>query len=61
MMCRKSCGEREGSCRCAAGVPCDEAPEVEAPSGNEREARVADPLAGKPGRDLEGFEIGGEE
>lgn len=59
-MCRKSCGEAEESCRCAAEVPCDEATEVEAPSGNEREARAADPLAGRPERDLEGFEIGGE-
>lgn len=55
-MCRKSCGEAEESCRCAAEVPCDEAAEVEAPSGNERESRVADPLAGEPGRDLGGFE-----
>lgn len=55
-MCRKSCGDREESCRCAADVPCDEAPEVEAPSGNEREAVVADPLAGEPERDLGEFE-----
>lgn len=55
-MCRKSCGEAEESCRCAAEVPCDEATEVEVPSGNEREAVVADPIAGEPGRDLEGFE-----
>ncbi len=55
-MCRKSCGEAEESCCCTAEVPCDEAPEVEAPSGNERETVVADPLADKPGRNLEGFE-----
>ena len=60
MMCRKSCGDREESCRCAAEVPCDEATEVEVPSGNEREAVAEDPLAGEPERDLEGFEIGGE-
>lgn len=60
-MCKRCGGDREESCRCAAEVPCDEATEVEAPSGNERGAVAADPLAGEPGRDLEGFEIGGEE
>ena len=60
MMCKRCGGDREESCRCAAVTPCDEAPEVEVPSGNEREARAADPLAGKPERDLEGFGIGGE-
>lgn len=57
MMCRRCGGEVEESCRCAAEVPCDEAPEVEAPSGNERDAVVADPLADEPVRDLEGFEV----
>lgn len=57
MMCRRCGGDREESCRCAAEVPCDEAPEVDVPSGNEREAVVADPLADEPGRDLGGFEV----
>lgn len=56
MMCRRCGGEAEASCRCAAEVPCDEAPEVEVPSGNEREAVAADPLAGEPERDLGDFE-----
>ena len=57
MMCRRCGGDREESCRCAAEVSCDEAPEVDVPSGNEREAVVADPLADEPGRDLEEFEV----
>ena len=57
MMCRRCGGEAEESCRCAAEVPCDEAPEVEVPSGNEREAVASDPLAGEPERDLGGFEV----
>ena len=56
MMCRRCGGEAEESCRCAAEVPCDEAPEVDVPSGNEREAVAVDPLAGEPERDLGGFE-----
>ncbi len=56
MMCKRCGGDREESCRCAAEVPCDEAPEVDVPSGNEREAVAADPLAGEPERDLEEFE-----
>lgn len=56
MMCKRCGGDREESCRCAAEVPCDEAPEVEVPSGNEREAVAADPLAGEPERDLGDFE-----
>ena len=56
MMCRRCGGEAEESCRCAAGVPCDEAPEVDVPSGNESAAVATDPLAGEPERDLDGFE-----
>ena len=56
MMCKRCGGEAEASCRCAAEVPCDEAPEVDVPSGNEREAVAADPLAGEPERDLGDFE-----